>query len=364
MDEQQSPKAIYAASVASKKFTHDAVQEKAVNLLDKIWHEILNQNQKKRSIFRFFNTYKVPQGLYMWGGVGRGKTWLMDQFFDSLPIENKMRMHFHHFMKYVHNELHQLQGHQNPLNLVAEKIHKQATVICFDEFFVSNVPDAMIMSDLFQKLFNNGITLIATSNIEPDLLYKDGLHRDRFLPMIELLKNHCQILNVDSGIDYRLRVLKQAELFKSPLNQNTKDWLEARFTQLTSMQTVNTNSLEINHRLIENLGHTNDVLWCEFSELCLKPKSPADFIILAEQFNTILISNVPHLSDQFSDAVRRFIYLVDELYDRRVKVLMTSQDPILEIYSGDKLAFEIQRTRSRLLEMQSDEYLHLKHMAL
>lgn len=165
MDEQQSPKVMYAASISSKKFTYDAVQEKTVQLLDDTWHAIIEQSKKKRSVFRFFKSYEAPQGIYMWGGVGSGKTWLMDQFFDSLPIQNKMRMHFHHFMKYVHEELHHLQGQQNPLDIVAKKIHTKAIVICFDEFFVSNVPDAMIMSDLFQKLFSYGITLIATSNI-------------------------------------------------------------------------------------------------------------------------------------------------------------------------------------------------------
>ena len=169
----------------------------------------------------------------MWGGVGRGKTWLMDQFFESIPFRRKMRMHFHHFMQHVHRELNKLSGQRDPLELVADQIYQQAVVICFDEFFVSSVTDAMILSELFQKLFNRGVTLIATSNIAPDGLYKNGIHRDRFLPTIELVKKNCVILNVDAGVDYRLRVLKQAQLFKNPLTHEHKNWMAQRFTALT-----------------------------------------------------------------------------------------------------------------------------------
>ncbi len=244
---------------------------------------------------------------------------------------------------------------------MADQIYKDAVIICFDEFFVSNVTDAMILSDLFQKLFQRGITLVATSNIAPDGLYKNGIHRDRFLPTIEMVKKNCVVLNVDAGVDYRLRVLKQAQLFKAPLSHEAQQWIAQRFSALTQTQVQSQESIIINNRIVETIGHTEDVLWCEFSELCLKPRSPSDFIEIANIYNTVLVSNVPHLTDQINDATRRFIYLVDEFYDRGVKLLLTSQDDIINIYQGEKLAFEIERTRSRLLEMQSDEYLHSEH---
>ncbi|MDU6101744.1 MAG: cell division protein ZapE, partial [Acinetobacter sp.] len=302
-----------------------------------------------------------PKGVYMWGGVGRGKTWLMDQFYESVPFRRKTRMHFHHFMQHVHKELNKLSGQRNPLEIVADQIYKDAVVICFDEFFVSNVTDAMILSDLFQKLFVRGVTLIATSNIAPDGLYKNGIHRDRFMPTIECVQKNCTVLNVDAGIDYRLRVLKQAQLFKYPLSADAQVWMLERFNALTQTQVKSNSPIMINNRVVETLGHTEDVLWCEFSELCFKPRSPADFIEIANIYNTVLVSNVPHLTDFLSEGTRRFIYLVDEFYDRGVKLLINSEDSIIELYEGSKLAFEIERTRSRLLEMQSDAYLHSEH---
>ncbi|WP_180115257.1 cell division protein ZapE [Acinetobacter sp. YH12140] len=356
-----SPAERYAQALASGQFLPDQEQAQAVHELDRVWQELIQRFKASKKAFRRFRRQTAPKGVYMWGGVGRGKTWLMDQFYDSVPFRRKTRMHFHHFMQYVHRELNKLSGQRNPLDLVADQIYKEAVVICFDEFFVSNVTDAMILSDLFQKLFTRGITLVATSNIAPDGLYKNGIHRDRFLPTIEMVKKNCVILNVDSGVDYRLRVLKQAQLFKSPLTHEHKLWMAQRFTALTQTQTVSQEPIIINQRIVETIGHTEDVLWCEYSELCLKPRSPADFIEIANIYNTVLVSNVPHMTDYLSEGTRRFIYLVDEFYDRGVKLLLTSEDTIIELYQGEKLAFEIERTRSRLLEMQSDDYLHTSH---
>ncbi len=339
----------------------DEAQAQAVSELERVWQELLNRYKASKKAFRRFRRQTSPKGVYMWGGVGRGKTWLMDQFFESIPFRRKTRMHFHHFMQHVHRELNKLSGQRNPLDQVADKIYKDAVIICFDEFFVSNVTDAMILSDLFQKLFARGVTLVATSNIAPEGLYKNGIHRDRFLPTIDLLQKHCTILNVDAGVDYRLRVLKQAQLFKYPLSADASEWMTQRFEAITRSQTVSQEPITINNRIVETLGHTEDVLWCEFSELCVKPRSPADFIEIANIYNTVLVSNVPHLNDYLSEGTRRFIYLVDEFYDRGVKLLLTSQDSIIELYEGEKLAFEIERTRSRLLEMQSDDYLHAAH---
>ncbi|KQQ76679.1 cell division protein ZapE [Acinetobacter sp. Leaf130] len=356
-----SPAERYAEALASGQFMADEAQAQAVQELDRVWKELLNRYKASKKAFRRFRRQTSPKGVYMWGGVGRGKTWLMDQFYESVPFRRKTRMHFHHFMQHVHKELNKLSGQRNPLEIVADQIYKDAVVICFDEFFVSNVTDAMILSDLFQKLFVRGVTLIATSNIAPDGLYKNGIHRDRFLPTIEMVKKNCSILNVDAGVDYRLRVLKQAQLFKSPLSNEVQNWMSERFSALTHTQAHSQEPIVINNRIVETLGHTEDVLWCEFSELCFKPRSPADFIEIANIYNTVLVSNVPHLTDFLSEGTRRFIYLVDEFYDRGVKLLLTSQDSIIDIYQGEKLAFEIERTRSRLLEMQSDEYLHSEH---
>ena len=356
-----SPAERYAQTLASGQFMPDEAQAQAVHELDRVWHELTNRYKASKKAFRRFRRQTAPRGVYMWGGVGRGKTWLMDQFYESIPFRRKTRMHFHHFMQFVHKELNKLSGQRNPLDIVADQIYKEAVVICFDEFFVSNVTDAMILSDLFQKLFNRGITLIATSNIAPDGLYKNGIHRDRFIPTIEMVKKHCVVLNVDAGVDYRLRVLKQAQLFKSPLTHDHQIWIAQRFTALTQSQTISNEPIMINHRVVETLGHTEDVLWCEFSELCMKPRSPSDFIEIANIYNTVLVSNVPNLNDYLSEGTRRFIYLVDEFYDRGVKLLLTSEAGIIEIYEGERLAFEIERTRSRLLEMQSDEYLQSAH---
>lgn len=359
-----SPAERYAQALDSGKFMPDEAQAEAVRELERVWQELIQRFKASKKAFRRFRRQTSPTGVYMWGGVGRGKTWLMDQFYDSIPFRRKTRMHFHHFMQYVHRELNKLSGQRNPLDLVADQIYKEAVVICFDEFFVSNVTDAMILSDLFQKLFERGITLVATSNIAPDGLYKNGIHRDRFLPTIALVQKNCVILNVDAGVDYRLRVLKQAQLFKYPLSNEHQQWMTERFNALTQTQQQSQEPIIINQRIVETLAHTEDVLWCEFSELCLKPRSPADFIEIANVYNTVLVSNVPHLTDFLNDGARRFIYLVDEFYDRGVKLLLTSQDNIIDIYQGEKLAFEIERTRSRLLEMQSDDYLNSAHRQL
>ena len=356
-----SPAERYTQALESGQFMPDEAQAQAVQELDRVWKELLTRYKASKKVFRRFRRQTYPKGVYMWGGVGRGKTWLMDQFYDAVPFRRKTRMHFHHFMQHVHKELNKLSGQRNPLDAVADQIYKNAVVICFDEFFVSNVTDAMILSDLFQKLFERGITLIATSNIAPEGLYKNGIHRDRFMPTITLVQKNCVVLNVDAGIDYRLRVLKQAQLFKYPLSSDAQSWMLERFQSLTHTQTKSNTPIMINNRVVETLGHTEDVLWCEFSELCFKPRSPADFIEIANIYNTVLVSNIPNLTDFLSEGTRRFIYLVDEFYDRGVKLLLTSEDSIIELYEGQKLAFEIERTRSRLLEMQSDEYLHSEH---
>jgi cell division protein ZapE len=301
----------------------------------------------------------------MWGGVGRGKSAMMDLFYDAIPFRRKMRMHFHHFMRQVHQELNALSGQADPLEKVADKLYAQAVVICFDEFFVSHVTDAMILGDLFAMLFKRGITLVATSNVNADDLYRNGIHRDRFMPAIARLQKYCAVLNIDSGIDYRLRVLEQAHMFISPLGPASAAWMQDLFTQLVSdSQYGQGQEIVVNHRPLQARATSDSVLWVDFSELCQRARSAADYIELANRYEMLLVDNVPELNDVMAEATRRFVYLIDEMYDRNVKVVVASQAPILQLYSGLKLQFEIQRTRSRLLEMQSHEYLERPHITL
>jgi len=359
---KQSPLQRYEAAIATDEFSRDEQQYQAMAYLDNLYHELQQNAQQKKGFFSFLKAKpQAPKGLYMWGGVGRGKTWMMDMFYNSLDIERKMRQHFHHFMKRVHHELNQLQGQSDPLEKVADIIHREAVVICFDEFFVSNVSDAMILGDLFTMLFERGVTLVATSNIEPAGLYKDGLHRDRFLPAIKEVEAHTTVMNIDSGIDYRLRVLQQAELYKYPLTKENHHWLANRFASLTNNVTISREPIVINNREIKVNARTETILFCEFRHLCMDARSAADFIEIAHCYSTVMVDNVPALDDEMRDPTRRFIYLVDEFYDRKVKLLVRAEQSILELYQGEKLAFEIERTRSRLLEMQSEEYLKMPH---
>lgn len=357
-----SPLQRYEKAVATDDYTRDDQQFAAMSYLDALCHELNHFVPPKKGLFSFFQAKPVPpKGLYMWGGVGRGKTWMMDMFYDSLTIDRKMRQHFHHFMQRVHCELNKINGETNPLEKVADIIYSEAIVICFDEFFVSNVSDAMILGDLFTMLFDRGITLVATSNIAPNGLYKDGLHRDRLLPAIAEVERHTTVMNIDSGVDYRLRVLQQAELYKSPLTRANHNWLANRFATLSHNIRISREPIVINGREIIINARTETMLFCDFRHLCMQPRSAADFIEIANRFSTVLVNAVPALNDDLRDPTRRFIYMVDEFYDRRVKLLIRAEQSILELYQGEKLAFEIERTRSRLLEMQSKDYLKSKH---
>ena len=363
-----SPLARYQQDLASGTFQSDSTQLAAVNELQRIYDALVmryQDTQTKKGLKRFKLAKKLQQpvnGLYLWGGVGRGKTYLMDLFFDALPFRRKMRMHFHRFMQRVHKELNEFRGEKNPLELVADRIHADAVVICFDEFFVTDITDAMLLKGLFEQLFQRGVTLVATSNIIPDRLYENGLQRERFLPAIALVKNYCQVLNVDSGIDYRLRVLTHVELYHHPLDAAAQQTLQQCFDELAHGTHIYHDSIIINARDVMVKARTEDVLWCTFNELCEKPRSASDYIEIAREYHTVLLSNVPVMSEKNDDATRRFINLIDELYDRQVKLIITAQASIDNIYEGGRLNFEIKRTRSRLQEMQSQEYLQLPHL--
>lgn len=360
----------YQQDLLRPDFQHDAAQQFAIEKLQHLFNVLHDEQQAlmQRTLFVKFKTVvrdnsgrEFIKGLYFWGGVGRGKTYLMDIFYDCLPFDNKMRSHFHRFMQYVHAELKVLEGNKNPLDLVAAKIARQARVICFDEFFVSDITDAMILGSLFERLFDLGVTLVATSNIIPDDLYKNGLQRQRFLPAIEQLKKHCEVLNIDGGVDYRLRALKQAELYYFPLGKTADASLMRSLLSLAPDELLENVMVEINHRQLRSRFEADDVVWFDFKELCDGPRSQNDYIELARIYHAVILSNVPCMDSTKEDQARRFINLVDEFYDRSVKLVVSAEVEIASLYSGTKLKFEFERTQSRLLEMQSSSYLAAEH---
>lgn len=368
-DLSPSPLARYQQDIDERGFSYDPAQQQAVEYLQALYEKLVEAESEPPSgvwsrirglISKRADGRLIP-GLYFWGGVGRGKTYLVDLFYDSLPFERKMRVHFHRFMQQVHLELRRFSGEKNPLELVADRLAQDARVICFDEFFVSDISDAMILAGLFERLFEQGVTLVATSNIIPDGLYKDGLQRRRFLPAIAMLNRHTEVINVDGGIDYRLRTLEQAELYHSPLDAEADVSLNRSFQQLAPEVGVVNQLLEINGRQLQSRYCADDVVWFDFEALCDGPRSQNDYIELARIYHAVLLSNVPQMGAENEDLARRFINLVDEFYDRNVKLVLSAEVVLLDLYKGGKLSFEFQRTISRLQEMQSHEYLAREH---
>lgn len=306
---------------------------------------------------------ELPQGIYMWGGVGRGKTYLMDIFCEALDSSKVMRVHFHRFMLRVHEELTSLGEVSDPLEVVADKFKAETDIICFDEFFVSDITDAMILGTLFQALFDRKIILVATSNIPPNDLYRNGLQRARFLPAIELINRHCQEINVDSGIDYRLRTLEQAEIYHAPLDEIAESNLNKYYGQLTTDCKHTLFEIEINHRNIPIRKSCDGVLFASFDQLCQTNRSQNDYIELSRIYHTVLLSDVVKMDGQVDDAARRFIALVDEFYERNVKLIISAEVEMDRLYGSGQLEFEFKRCLSRLVEMQSHEYLAKEHLA-
>ncbi|MBP2847520.1 AFG1 family ATPase [Dickeya oryzae] len=374
--QRTTPLALYQQALMAQTYQPDEVQHQTVvrlnaihqTLTEQVWIQPENRTPGLISKWRSWlgQKEKTPtpvQGLYMWGGVGRGKTWLMDLFFHSLPSERKLRLHFHRFMLRVHEELNQLQGQENPLEKVADGFKAQTDILCFDEFFVSDITDAMLLAELLRALFSRGIALVATSNIPPDELYRNGLQRARFLPAIELIKRYCDVLNVDAGIDYRLRTLTQAHLYLTPLNAETEAEMQAMFRRLSGRDITQPGPvLEVNHRPLATLSAGDGVLAVDFATLCLDARSQNDYIALSRLYHTVLLHHVPVMAVKDENAARRFLALVDEFYERRVKLIISAQVPMFEIYQGEHLKFEYQRCLSRLQEMQSEEYLRQPHL--
>lgn len=370
------PLALYQQALTNGDYQPDDVQREAVTRLDAI-HQALTaapaaSSTAGKGLFgklgRLMGKEKTARvepvrGLYMWGGVGRGKTWLMDMFFRAIPGERKQRLHFHRFMLHVHEELTQLQGHADPLEIIADRFKAQTDILCFDEFFVSDITDAMLLGTLMEALFARGIALVATSNIPPDDLYRNGLQRARFLPAIELIKRHCDIMNVDAGIDYRLRTLTSAHLWMAPLNEQTTREMDRMFSALAGVaRDAEHPVLEVNHRPLPTIGMAEGVVAMDFATLCGDARSQHDYIELSRRFHSVLLFNVPVMTSRNEDHARRFLALVDEFYERHVKLVVAAETSLFDIYQGERLKFEYQRCLSRLQEMQSEEYLRLAHL--
>lgn len=370
-----SPTSRYLNALNEGSHQPDDVQKEAVSRLDVIYQALINRSEpaapQSGGLMAKFSKLlgkREPKeaapvrGLYMWGGVGRGKTWLMDMFYQSLPGERKQRLHFHRFMLRVHEELTSLQGQSDPLEIVADRFKAETDVLCFDEFFVSDITDAMLLGGLMKALFARGITLVATSNIPPDELYRNGLQRARFLPAIDAIKQFCDVMNVDAGVDYRLRTLTQAHLWLTPLDASTAQQMDKLWLALAGAARQNAPELEINHRPLPTLGVENQTLAVSFSTLCVDARSQHDYIALSRLFHTVMLFDVPVMTPLMESEARRFIALVDEFYERHVKLVVSAAAALHDIYQGERLKFEFQRCLSRLQEMQSEEYLKRAHM--
>ncbi|MFK8053214.1 MAG: cell division protein ZapE [Woeseiaceae bacterium] len=348
----------YEDKLTENGWTTDPAQQRAIRRLDQLRNELIDYDQAMRAKrwWRIDQPPAPPQGLYLWGGVGRGKTFMMDLFHASLPIAAG-RSHFHRFMFDVHTSLKQLDGRRDPLPQIAETLANRVRVLCFDEFFVSDIADAMLLGRLIGALMDKGVVLVATSNSPPDELYKDGLQRARFLPAIEQIKQRCEIMQVDAQTDYRFRVLDQAPMFYTPSDNKARETFEQRFGALSENQLVADKTLSINRREIPVIRKAAGVVWFDFDALCRSARSQNDYIALATRLHTVLLSDVPQMTGEDDNAARRFIALVDEFYERKVNLMIAADVSIDALYSGQKLAFEFERTKSRLVEMQSQDYL-------
>ena len=364
-----TPMECYLAELDRGELQPDAAQRRAVEHTQRLYDELLAQPASGDAGFlqRVRNLVSMPQitpvrGLYLWGGVGRGKTHIVNTLYAVLPFADKMRVHFHSFMQLVHHKLRDLGEREDPLAALAEDLAASTRIICFDEFHVSDITDAMLLGRLLDKLFTRGVTLVATSNIAPGDLYLNGLQREQFLPAIDLIKTHTRVVHLDSGVDYRLRVLERGAIYYCPLNATAAQALSRCFETLAPEKVRMDAPLEIAGRGIETRGLAEGIVWFEYAAICETPRSAGDYIEIARRYHTVLLSNVPVMDDEQQDRVVRFIHLVDELYERNVNLILSAAALPEALYTGRRLSVRFRRARSRLAEMQSRDYLAAKHL--
>ncbi|NNC99017.1 MAG: cell division protein ZapE [Gammaproteobacteria bacterium] len=361
-----TPLSRYQKDLQNPEFEADAAQQIAVDNLQRLYDQLVSYKRPRPGLLAKFGLVRAPArslipGLYFWGGVGRGKTYLVDAFFECLPFDEKLRMHFHRFMHRMHLERKALSNQQDPLAIIARQIASNTRVLCFDEFVVNDVADAVILAKLIQVLFDEGVTLVATSNVEPVNLYKGGLQRDLFLPAIDLIYQHTKVISIDSGVDYRLRFLDKAETYFCPIDEHSRLGMQYNFAHLAPDAGVADAEIEIEGRQLQSIRRADGVIWFDFEELCDGPRSQNDYIELARCFHSILLQGVPIMDRLKEDQARRFINLVDVFYDHNVKLIISAEASATELYQGTRAEFEFQRTISRLQEMQSHDYLALSH---
>lgn len=347
----------YNHALSQRGFTADQAQLRAIKRLQQAYDDWIAFKLRRSSrLKRLINHPEVPRGVYMWGGVGRGKSFLMDSFYSSVPVVRKTRVHFHEFMRAVHRQLDELRGVEDPLDEVALRIAKRYRLICFDEFHVSDIADAMILYNLLRALFDNGVTFVMTSNYQPETLYPDGLQRERMLPTIKLLNERLDVMNIDAGIDYRKIAMELVQVYHTPLGADADRALRHAFA--TIAETADQNPvIRIESREIKSLRCAGGVVWFDFATLCGGPRSQNDYLEMAGRFHTVVLSGIPAMSAAMSSAARRFTWLIDVLYDHNVKLIMSAAVPPDQLYTEGMLANEFQRTVSRIMEMQSREYM-------
>jgi cell division protein ZapE len=350
---------VYQLTLAERGYQSDTAQLRAVAALQRCEDEWADYKARRsNALTKLIRRPPIPRGVYMYGGVGRGKSFLMDCFFQSVPLTRKTRLHFHEFMREVHRELQDLKGTADPLDELGRRMARRYRLICFDEFHIADVTDAMILHRLLAALFANRVSIVTTSNFHPDGLYPNGLHRDRILPAIELLKAQLEVINVDAGTDYRQSTLAQMEMFHCPLGEAADAAMQAAFSRLAEARDE-APVMHIEHRELHALRRAGGVVWFDFKTLCGGPRSQNDYLEIASRFHTVLLSNVPEMPVRMASEARRFTWLVDVLYDRRVKLVMSAAVPVDRLYTEGPMAHEFPRTVSRLHEMQSAEFLAL-----
>ncbi len=348
----------YQEQVAKGVIFSDAEQLSALNFLQDLQLALVEENRLRAGLKRFLRKKQLVKGVYIWGSVGIGKTFLMDCFYNTLPFENKIRMHFHQFMRLVHEKLTQHQGEEDPLIAIAKEFSRNTIVLCFDEFFVTDITDAMLLGRLIKALFSCGLTLVATSNAAPDDLYKNGLQRSQFLPAIRLLNSETTVLHMLSDKDYRLRHLKEAGVFYTPLDATAQQNMEKSFDSLTQGKEMSDEPLKICGRQINILKRSMDstAVWFDFKDICRIPRSQQDYLEIAKEFDTVFVSDIPIIKPEERDTIVLFINLVDVFYDARVRLVLSAAEPVEQIYNRGYMTTEYTRTHSRLLEMQSLDY--------